>query len=31
MYNTKQPWNMKREYLSPQYTTRWSDIPVAKA
>ena len=22
-------WQMKREMLSPAYTTRWSDIPVA--
>lgn len=25
------PWAMKREYLSPRYTTRWGDIPVAYA
>ena len=23
-------WAMKREYLSPHYTTRWSDIPTIK-
>lgn len=23
-------WQMKREILSPVYTTRWSDIPAAK-
>lgn len=23
-------WQMKREMLSPSYTTRWSDIPVAQ-
>lgn len=23
-------WQMKRELLSPAYTTRWSDIPVAR-
>ncbi|CCI69712.1 samB (plasmid) [Klebsiella pneumoniae subsp. rhinoscleromatis SB3432] len=23
-------WQMKREMLSPAYTTRWSDIPVAR-
>ncbi len=23
-------WQMKREMLSPAYTTRWSDIPAAK-
>lgn len=22
-------WSMKQERLTPQYTTRWSDIPVA--
>ncbi|EDF5515531.1 DUF4113 domain-containing protein [Salmonella enterica] len=22
-------WQMKREMLSPAYTTRWSDIPCA--
>lgn len=22
-------WQMKREMLSPAYTTRWSDLPVA--
>jgi len=20
-------WSMKRDYLSPAYTTRWSDVP----
>lgn len=24
------PWTMKREYLSPNYTTSWDDIPTAK-
>ena len=24
------PWGMRREFLSPRYTTRWQDIPVAK-
>lgn len=24
-----QEWQMKREMLSPAYTTRWKDIPVA--
>ena len=24
---TRQGWSMKRELLSPAYTTRWSDIP----
>ncbi|TMO62481.1 Y-family DNA polymerase [Pseudoalteromonas aurantia] len=23
-------WTMKREYLSPRYTTRWADIPTIK-
>ncbi|ECT1990237.1 DUF4113 domain-containing protein, partial [Salmonella enterica] len=23
-------WQMKRELLSPAYTTRWADIPAAK-
>tara|TARA_R110000744_G_scaffold62154_9_gene128242 strand:+ start:904 stop:2163 length:1260 start_codon:yes stop_codon:yes gene_type:complete len=23
-------WNMKRAFLSPHYTTRWSDIPIIK-
>lgn len=23
-------WSMRREYMSPRYTTRWSDIPVAR-
>nr|BEK81535.1 hypothetical protein EATA8330_44300 [Enterobacter asburiae] len=23
-------WQMKRERLSPAYTTRWADIPAAK-
>lgn len=23
-------WQMKREMLSPAYTTRWSDLPVAR-
>lgn len=26
-----QHWAMRREFLSPQYTTRWSDIPTIKA
>lgn len=28
---TTQAWKMKQERLSPRYTTRWEDIPVAKA
>lgn len=27
---TKQ-WNMQRNRLSPNYTTRWKDLPIAKA
>jgi DNA polymerase V len=23
------PWHMRQQYTSPQYTTRWQDIPVA--
>lgn len=23
-------WAMKREHLSPAYTTRWSDLPKVK-
>ena len=26
----KQSWKMKREHLSPSYTTNWDQIPVAK-
>lgn len=25
-----QKWSMKREFLSPRYTTRWRDIPIIK-
>lgn len=25
------PWSMRREFLSPRYTTRWSDIPIIYA
>ena len=24
----QQKWQMRRDFLSPQYTTRWSDIPT---
>jgi DNA polymerase V len=24
-------WAMRQEHLSPQYTTRWSDLPWARA
>ena len=27
---TKQEWGMKREMLSPAYTTNWRELPVAK-
>lgn len=27
---TSPEWKMKREMLSPAYTTRWNDIPIAK-
>jgi len=27
----KQAWRMRRQWLSPAYTTRWSDIPVVNA
>jgi DNA polymerase V len=27
----RQSWAMKQERLTPQYTTRWEDLPVAKA
>ena len=27
----QQAWKMKREMLSPCYTTRWSDLPIVKA
>ncbi|WP_157795391.1 DUF4113 domain-containing protein, partial [Yersinia pestis] len=23
-------WHIKREMLSPAYTTRWSELPIAK-
>jgi DNA polymerase V len=26
-----QPWAMRREHCSPAYTTRWADLPVARA
>lgn len=29
--NANQMWSMKQECLSPHFTTRWSDLPVAKA
>ena len=29
--SSPQPWAMRREAMSPCYTTRWSDLPVAHA
>lgn len=29
--NKRQEWVMKQERRTPQYTTRWEDVPVAKA
>lgn len=29
--NKRQAWVMKQERRTPQYTTRWEDVPVAKA
>ncbi|WP_312781257.1 Y-family DNA polymerase [Acidovorax temperans] len=29
--NKRQAWVMKQERCTPQYTTRWEDVPVAKA
>ena len=25
-----QTWAMRREHLSPAFTTRWSDLPIAR-
>jgi DNA polymerase V len=27
----KKPWDMRREFESPHYTTRWKDLPGVKA
>lgn len=27
----EKPWRMRRQYTSPHYTTRWSDLPIVKA
>ncbi|WP_413761093.1 DUF4113 domain-containing protein [Vibrio vulnificus] len=27
---TKKDWSMKREHLSPVYTTRWDQLPRVK-
>ena len=27
----KREWRMKRQMLSPRYTTRWAEVPVATA
>jgi DNA polymerase V len=24
------PWSMKRDFMSPRYTTRWTDLPVIR-
>ena len=29
--SSPKPWAMRREAMSPCYTTRWSDLPVARA
>jgi DNA polymerase V len=29
--SSPKPWAMRREKMSPCYTTRWSDLPVAHA
>jgi len=26
---TNKPWYMRQQFTSPQYTTKWQDIPVA--
>lgn len=26
----RQPWKMKRDYLSPNYTTSWDQLPIVK-
>jgi len=26
----QQAWQMKREMLSPRYTTRWADLPIVR-
>jgi len=28
---TRKPWYMRQNYCSPQYTTRWRDIPTVRA
>jgi len=25
------PWHMRREHASPRYTTRWDELPTARA
>jgi DNA polymerase V len=27
---TDRPWSMRRQFLSPRYTTRWDEIPVVR-
>ena len=29
--NKGKEWGMKQERRTPQYTTRWEDVPVARA
>jgi DNA polymerase V len=29
--STQKDWTMKRQNKSPRYTTRWDELPVAKA
>lgn len=29
--DVNRPWGMRQERLTPQYTTKWSDLPVARA
>ena len=29
--NKGKDWGMKQERRTPQYTTRWEDVPVARA
>ncbi|WP_371265889.1 DUF4113 domain-containing protein [Nitrosospira multiformis] len=29
--SSPKPWAMRREAMSPCYTTRWSDVPIAHA
>jgi DNA polymerase V len=31
LQGSKQTWGMRQERRTPQYTTRWEDVPVARA